>query len=55
MIYNEMLQWLLLGLILYRVWKHERTLTNMVVCFKVLNDLLQAIKNGVENGDDEQD
>ena len=52
MIYNEALQWLLLGLLLWRMMKHETTLNMAIEAFISINKLLQTIKEAVENGDD---
>jgi len=52
MIYNEILQWLLLGLLLWRLMKHERTLNGIITCFTVLNQLMQTIKEELDDSDE---
>lgn len=49
--WNELLQWAVLGLVVYRVLRHERTLVMVGECFVVLNKLLQSIKDAVESDD----
>ena len=53
MIYNEILQWLFLVLLLRSVMKNERTMGVIVTAFVVLNKWL-LIKDTVEPNDDEQ-
>lgn len=52
--WNELLQWAVLGVVLYRVLWHEKTLGSVSECFTVLNTLLQSINDAVRNNDDEQ-
>ena len=51
MIYNELLQWAVLGLLFYRVVKHEQALVMVSECFEVLNKLVQSVKDAVDDDD----